>query len=295
MYNPLVQQTQTINRDLSIADTRPYALGYTKREFRRLEVQGALLHELTEDVLRCAGIGPGMRVLDIGCGVGDVSMLAGKLVGPKGLVLGIDRSADAIDIAERRATEAGQCYWTRFATAELDTFYCDELFDAVIGRLILMYLPDPRATLRRLRGFLRPGGVVAFQELAMPLARSVPEGPLFSQCRDWIVGTIERAGFESDMGGKLPMTFAAAGLPAPQMNFAGIIGGGPDSLIYNYIAETVRSLLPAAERAGVTAAAEVEIDTLAERLRSEAVERQACFMPATFVGAWATTAMSPPP
>ena len=69
--------------------------------------KGRLLHDLTEDVLRRAGIGPGVRVLDIGCGVGDVSLLAGKLVGPTGLVLGVDRSADSIDIAQRRATEAG--------------------------------------------------------------------------------------------------------------------------------------------------------------------------------------------
>ena len=183
-------------------DGRTYALGHSQGEFRRLEMQAGLIRDLTADVLRRAGIGPGMRVLDIGCGVGDVSLLAADMVGPSGFVLGIDRSADAIAVAERRAVAAGKCYWTRFATTEIDEFSAHETFDAVIGRLILMYLPDPAATLKRQSAHLRPDGVVAFQEMAMTAARSVPEEPQFRKCRSWIVKTFERAGFETDMGGK---------------------------------------------------------------------------------------------
>ncbi|TIL88707.1 MAG: class I SAM-dependent methyltransferase [Mesorhizobium sp.] len=289
MDNLLGQYAPKIDRDQGTTDPRPYALGYTEREFQRLELQGALIHDLTEDFLRRAGIGPGMRVLDIGCGVGDVSLLAGRLVGFSGRVLGVDRSAGAVDIAGRRATESGQCYWTRFATGELDTFSPDETFDAVIGRLVLMYLPDPAATLRRLVGFLRPGGIIAFQEMAMPVTRSFPEAPLFSKCRGWIIETIERAGFEVDMGGRLPMVFAGAGLPAPQMNCAGLAGSGPDSPIYDYIAETLRSLLPMAKAVSAATAAEMKVDTLAERLRGEAVEQQMCVMLPPLVGAWANT------
>ncbi|WP_051334014.1 class I SAM-dependent methyltransferase [Mesorhizobium sp. WSM3224] len=275
-----------VSTDAPATDPRPYALGYSTRELQRLALQGALIRDFTQDVLRRAGIQPGMRVLDIGCGVGDVSLLAGEMVGPRGMVLGVDRSPEAIDIAERRATEAGQCYWTRFAAEDLDAFACDEIFDAMIGRLVLMYLPDPSATLRRLAGHVRPGGIVAFQELAMPLTRSFPEGPLFSRCVGWISDTIERAGFEVDMGSRLPMTFAAAGLPAPQMISAGLAGSGPASPLYNYISETLRSLLPVAERLGIATAEEIGIDTLAERLCREAVEQRACVMTPPFVGAW---------
>jgi ubiquinone/menaquinone biosynthesis C-methylase UbiE len=289
MHDLLAEHAPKIHRDQSITDPRPYALGYTEGEFKRLELQRALIHDLTEHVLQSAGIGSGMRVLDIGCGVGDVSLLAGKLVGPAGRVLGVDRSAEAVDIAERRATQSGQCHWTRFAVGEIDTFSPDETFDAVIGRLVLMYLPDPATTLRRLAGFLQPGGIIAFQEMAMPLARSFPEAPLFSKCRGWITETIERAGFEVDMGGRLPMVFARAGLPAPQMNSAGLAGSGPCSPIYDYIAGTLRSLLPMAEAVGVATAAEMKVDTLAERLRSEAVEQRMCIMLPPFVGAWANT------
>ena len=221
----------------------------------------------------------------VGCGVGDVSQLAAWLVGSSGSVLGIDRSLDAVGVATWRAAAVGQD-WARFAVADLDAFSTQETFDAVVGRLVLMYLPDPAATLRRLCRHVRPGGIVAFQEMVMPLARSVPECVLFQQCLNWIADTFERAGFECDMGSKLYATFLAAGLPAPQMVVAGRADGGPQSPLYDYIANTMRSLLPTIERMCVATAAEVDVDTLAERLRQELAERHACIMPPPFIGAW---------
>jgi 2-polyprenyl-3-methyl-5-hydroxy-6-metoxy-1,4-benzoquinol methylase len=269
-------------------DNRDYALGYSESEFQRLEAQAALFRDLTEDVLRRAGIARGMRVLDIGCGVGDVSLLAAELVGPSGAVLGVDRSAESIDIARRRAADAGFKSMS-FAAAEIDAFSTEEKFDAVIGRLILLYVSEPAAALRRLCGYLCPGGIVAFQEMSMPLARSCPDGALYNLCRDWVVETFERANVEVDMGGKLFATFLAAGLPAPQMIVAGRAGGGPQSPLYDYVTDSIGSLLPTMERFGVATAADVGIDTLASRLRREAIEHNACIMPPPLIGAWTRT------
>jgi 2-polyprenyl-3-methyl-5-hydroxy-6-metoxy-1,4-benzoquinol methylase len=266
-------------------DERTYPLGHSDHELKRLEQLGALFGDFTGDALRRGGLAPGMRVLDVGCGVGDVSMMAASLVGSSGAVLGVDRSARAIDIARLRAAAAGQD-WVRFIASEVDGFGTDERFDAIIGRLILMYLPDPAATLRRLCGRLRPGGIVVFQEMAIPVARCVPEGPQFRGCMDWICRTFAQSGAELDMGSKLYATFLAAGLPAPRMVLAGRAEGGPESPAYDFIAATARSVLPAAERLGVTTAAEVGIDTMVERLRREAVESNACVMLPPLVGAW---------
>ena len=264
-----------------------YALGYSDDEFRRLERQGDYYRDLTEDVLVRAGIGPGMRVLDLGCGVGDVALIAAGLVGPGGEVLGVDRSPEALATAARRAEEAGQDSVVRFAAADLGTYVPEPGFDAVIGRFILMYLPDPAATLRRYARCLRPGGVVAFHEMAMGPARSVPEVPLFTRSMRWIIETFERAGFETDMGGKLWGAFRDAGLPAPEMIAAGRVEGGTEAYAYEYAAQTLRSLLPVAKRVGTATRAEVGVDTLAERLRAEAMGKGACIMLPTLVGAWA--------
>ncbi len=68
-----------------------YALASDDRERRRLMLQGAILREHLEKPFRASGIGPGMRVLDIGSGVGDVAFLAADLIGPHGSVVGVDR------------------------------------------------------------------------------------------------------------------------------------------------------------------------------------------------------------
>jgi SAM-dependent methyltransferase len=82
-----------------------YALGYSDAEFRRLKFQGEYLRDFTADVLRRAGIAPGMRVLDIGCGVGDVSLVAAEIVSSSGTVLGVDRSEQAVAAARPRQRE----------------------------------------------------------------------------------------------------------------------------------------------------------------------------------------------
>ena len=272
-------------RVVSSTGADSYALGYSEAEFRRLKFQGEYLRDFTADVLRRAGIAPGMRVLDIGCGVGDVSLLAAEMVSSSGTVVGVDRSEQAVALARQRAAAAGMDH-VRFTASELEAFSPDQPFDALIGRLILAYLPDPAATLRRLSGLVRPGGTVAFQEMVLPLTCSVPDGPLFRKCCEWMMETFERAGFQIDMGSKLLATFLAAGLPAPQMTAAGHVEGGSQSPVYAYLADTLRSLLPMAERIGVATAAEIAIETMAERLRNEAVENNACIMPPPLVGAW---------
>jgi SAM-dependent methyltransferase len=271
----------TTNRQPS----RPYALGYSDSEFRRLERQAEFFRDLTEDVLRRAGLAPGMHVLDVGCGVGDVSMLAATMVGATGSVRGIDRSPESLDVAGRRAAAAGQPF-VRFQATEIDAFSPEKQFDAVIGRLVLMYQPDPAATLRRLRRHLRGDGIIAFQEMAMPLARTVPDSPQIDQCTDWILTAFARAGCELDIGGKLFATFVAAGLPMPQMIAAARVEGGPHSPVYDYLAGVLRSLLPVMEHAGIATAADVAIDDMAERLLKKAVAQNACIMLPPLVGTW---------
>ena len=115
--------------------------------------------ELTEDILKRAGIERGMRVLDLECGTGDASLSIAKLIGPAGLVIGVDRSPEAIEVAEKRATVAGCCYWTRFVAADPDSFVPNERFDIVVARLSLVRQGE-RATFLRLSACLPPDGAI---------------------------------------------------------------------------------------------------------------------------------------
>src|SRR4249919_4084462 len=84
-----------------------YPLGNTDAEHERLIRQAARIAPLTERFFREAGIGPGQRVLDLGSGVGDVAMLAARLVGPSGEVVGIERDGYSIARANARIADAG--------------------------------------------------------------------------------------------------------------------------------------------------------------------------------------------
>jgi ubiquinone/menaquinone biosynthesis C-methylase UbiE len=101
-----------------VSKAKDYPLGYSAQEAQRLADQGAQLDELTEDVLRRAGLRRGMQVLDIGSGAGDVSLLAARMVGSDGAVLGIDKALSSVEIARRRVAALGvEIYTSRKATS----------------------------------------------------------------------------------------------------------------------------------------------------------------------------------
>jgi precorrin-6B methylase 2 len=265
---------------------RAYVLGHGSEEHRRLILQSRFIGDLTEIVFARAGLAPGMRVLDIGCGAGDVSLLAAAFVGKDGSVLGIDQSPESVALASERAKAAGLDN-VRFEIEQLETFRKAETFDALVGRLVLLYLKEPAAVVRQLSERVRPGGVVAFQEMEMTTARAVPDVPLFTQCGRWIVEAFTRAGVETSMGSRLYSIFRDAGLPAPEMIGGGRVEGSAESPVFDWLAGTVRSLLPMIEKTGVATKEEVGIDTLADRLRAAVVAKNAVVHAPVFVGAWA--------
>ena len=140
-----------------------YSLGSTEAEHERLVWQASRLASLTERLFREAGIGAGQRVLDLGSGVGDVAMLAARLVGPSGEVVGVERDAHSIARARARVAEAGLRN-VSFTESDVNEVANDKLFDAAVGRFILEFLPDPLAAFRSASRLVRPGGVFAFHE-----------------------------------------------------------------------------------------------------------------------------------
>src|SRR6266487_6199798 len=133
----------------TIRPSTDYPLGNTDAEHERLIRQAARVAPITERFFREAGIGPGQRVLDIGSGVGDVAMLAARLVGPSGEVVGIERDPKSIAKARARVTEAG-LHNVSFTQSDVSETPDGEPFDAVVGRFILMFLPNAVAALRAL-------------------------------------------------------------------------------------------------------------------------------------------------
>ncbi len=271
-----------------------YALGHAADELDRLITFGRFFGDLTEHVLHLAGLAPGMRVLDVGCGPGDVTFLAAKLVGPEGTVIGVDLSPEAIETARQRAAAVGLTN-VHFVTQDLSDaeLVLDEPVDALIGRLVLMYLADPALVLRRLATLVKPGGVVTFQEADVKDGvYSEPVCPVYETTIQRMAQTFTRIGADLRTGLKLRQIFQAAGLPAPQLILHARVEYGLDSPIYDLGAQMTRVMLPLMQRTGVATADEVGVETLAERMRTEAVALDATLVYPAFIGAWTRTPLN---
>jgi SAM-dependent methyltransferase len=260
-----------------------YALGHSDQELQRLSRQGQAFGPFTRQLFQEAGIRPGMRVLDVGCGSGDVAFLAADLVGRSGEVVGVDRERTAVNWATAHSRGTRNVNFVEGDPAEMEF---DQLFDAIVGRLVLMYYPDPVDTIRKLMRHVRPDGLVVFQELDLANARSLPVAPLFERSVMWIEQTLSASGARIQLGLELYPVFLAAGLPGPSMRVDALIGGGPQCPVYEIVADVVQSLLPVMEKLNIASAAEVGISTLVQRMRDEVVALKSVVVSAGFIGAW---------
>lgn len=213
------------------------------------------------------GLAPGMRVLDVGCGNGDLSRLAAGLVGPDGEVVAIDRNTEAM--AAACLMDAGpRAALIRFEQADLAAELPDlGHFDAIIGRRVLMYLPDAAATLTRLSTFANPGTVVAFQEHARA---GLPTGPgelaLHRRLYDWLWDTVAAEGGDTGLGLRLVDLMRAEGHCIEMARSEGVLlqAGEP-----SFLPTLTQAMLPRIVERGVASEPEVGLDTLEDRLDEE--------------------------
>ena len=266
--------------------TVTYALGHSDRELERLAVQARLIDPITRRFFREAGIVPGMRVLDVGCGPGDTTFLAADLVSETGEVVGVDRAPAAL-VAARARADALSLHNVSFRQGDPADMLFEQPFDAVIGRYVLVFQHDPAAMLRKLVAHLRPGGVVVFHDPDFDGERSFPPSPTYDRCCRWVAETLRLSGADPHMGIKLFAAFVAAGLGAPSLRLESVITGGANSADHvQFKTELACTLVPEMERLGVATAGEVDSETLAERVLAEVIAKSSVIVGRSEIGAW---------
>src|SRR5689334_14613083 len=229
-----------------------YVLGQSEYEYERLTFQAKLLRPFTDKFFRMAGVSPGMRVLDIGSGMGDVAFLAAEIVGPGGSVLGIDQDAAGLEKARERSRQQGCSSWVSFEAGKLAEFETADQFDAIVGRYILLYQKDPGAIVRRLLKALKPGGIVVFHEVNFANTHSSdPRCAFWDEIYGLLGEAFRRSGNPPDYGRRVATAFLDAGLPFPTVLAEGVAGGGHDSYLYRWIASTLISVTPRFEQMGL--------------------------------------------
>ncbi|PYV51882.1 MAG: hypothetical protein DMG98_25245 [Acidobacteria bacterium] len=261
-----------------------YALGHSEQELKRLSHQGQVFAPFTRQLFEQAGIGQAMRILDVGSGAGDVAFLAAEIVGPSGEVVGVDREVAAVECAVARAQDQGISN-VKFLEGDPAVLEFDRQFDAVVGRLVLMYYPDPVDAIRKLAQHVRRGGLIIFQEFDMENARSFPTAPTFDRAVGWMKQTLSATNTRIQLGLELYSVFLAAGLPGPKLRMDALIGGGSE-FPCEILAAAIQSLLPMMEKLHIATSAEVEVSTLAKRMHDEVIAGKGVVLSPALIGAW---------
>jgi len=247
-------------------------------------VFASALEPFTRSFFKEAGLESGMHVLDLCSGAGDVAFLAREVVGEAGRIVGFDSSPGLVRFANERAAHRNFKN-VEFIESNFESISFPDQFDAVVGRLVLMYRRDPEADLRAVLPFVRPGGLVMLQELDLLAAKTVPIAREIDRTREWIRDVCHVAGVDLQMGPKLHPTLLAAGLAHIQMRTDGLIGGA-GTFLPTLVSEIAAILAPL-HPIGMANDGAAQTGRLEQQMRAELIKSGGVMSTAQVISAWA--------
>lgn len=218
-------------------------------------------NEPSKRFLRDSGVKPGMRVLELGCGMGEISKILSSIVGSEGSVFAVDQNKEMIETVSR-SFEQGATKNVQFAQADLNVGpeflqrFDKSSFDVITGRRVLMYLSDPTQVLKMVMPWLKEGGLVVFEEIDMTMcpASSSPM-PSHTKGVSWIGSLMKREQANCFIGLQLPSIYSAAGLINKKMWAETVIEGQGDQFP---LSDMMELLKPRLISAGIASASQIE-------------------------------------
>lgn len=242
---------------MSASDANPdYVLGTSTAELRRLGFQHRAWAPTCSAHLQRAGIAPGQRWLDLGCGPGLATLDLAHLVGSEGHVLAVDQSPRflehvngecarlEIDWVETRHSEA----------AELDLRAAS--LDGVYARWVFCFLRDPAAVVQRIAAALKPGGrLLVLDYLRYLSADWQPSSPALRRGLEAAYRSWAETGGNLEVGAELPALVERAGLRVREAHNRSFIVR-PGSLMWQWPKTFFFGFLPELVEKGVLAAGE---------------------------------------
>ena len=217
-----------------------YIHGNQPHEQRRLSKLNDLLNDAS---LREMGLRGGERILDVGCGLAQMTRAMARAAGPQGRVIGVERDAEQRVEAERQARMQGEQDLVEIREGEAaDLPLADDewgTFDVVHARFILEHVPNPQVVVRSMVRAARPGGKIILEDDDHELLRLWPEPLGFYQVWRAYMRAFESLGTDPRVGRHLVTLLHEAGARPVRntFNFFGGCAGSPsfDALIRNFI------------------------------------------------------------
>jgi len=235
-----------------------YILGVDPAELQRLWSQHQAWAQEMRSLLGRAGLGPGMVVMDLGCGPGTTSIELARFVEPGGRVIAVDESPACIESLIQATQSQGVTSIEPRRVSVEDLGLEPESLDGVYGRWILAWLPDCAGVFQQVAQALRPGGVYVLQEYLnwsalTLLPRSSAFGAAINACmRSW-----KRGGGTINIAEEVPALAQEVGLELESFTI-NARSGSPGSSEWKWIGEFLTSYLARLVSLGIFEATEYE-------------------------------------
>jgi len=184
----------------------------------RLKVLDRVTWPTSEPFLRKAGLCEGMRCLDAGCGNGETTLRLLSILGPSGAVTGLDFDAEVIGIAQAAAQKTARNAHFDVWDIQSDPLPKTGAYDFAYARFLLSHLTDPQRAIQTLLQALRPGGVLAIEDVDFRGHFSYPACRAFDRYVELYEATGRRRGTDPLIGPRLHGMLVDAGLKEVGLN-----------------------------------------------------------------------------
>jgi|SRR5579862_1017859 len=260
-----------------------YILATGEQAVSRLDLLDRIFGPGSHDLLRTAGLLPGMRIAEIGCGTGQTAMWIAERVCPGGSVTAVDASGEQLRVVEKNAEKAGIGNLSFHEAKAYDLRLPAESFDMVYSRFLCCHLDDPLRALREMKSILKPGGVLVCEDHDDGGIFTEPQTRAYRRLVE-ISDAVNRArGLDSYLGLKLPGLFRAAGFARPNVRFNQLAFlRGEEKRFWEI---TLREAAPAILAAG--ASTPDEIESICKEMQTIANDENILLMLARVTQVWA--------
>jgi SAM-dependent methyltransferase len=168
------------------------------------------MHASSASLFDRLGLGAGLACLDVGCGGGDATFELARRVAPGGRAVGTDIDPVKLDLARQEAAERG-LENAEFLLSDVREASAAPAFDVVYSRFLLTHLDDPASAVGAFYRQVRPGGVVAVEDIDFSGCFTHPESRAFRRFHELYCAVVRRRGGDPNIGPRLPSLLKQCG------------------------------------------------------------------------------------
>lgn len=193
-----------------------YLIAVGKKDEARLLILNELFGETSQNLLLKAGLNSGMKVLEIGCGTGNMTGWIASQVGESGCVTAVDISPEQIVIAKENNKKHNNICYIEKSIFDLNNI---SQFDLIYSRFVIMHQNQPFEALKAILSLLKEGGALVCEEAANTVAACCPDSAVFKKSRELILSLYKMKNIDHDFGSHIYDYFRKLGLKNIVTNF----------------------------------------------------------------------------